>query len=248
MEATDRALVLKVGRFKEHDAWVRMLHPSLGVHNAFAFGGMRSRRRFVGCLDPLKLVLFTIREARGGRYLGLEEGTVLNAFEGLRSDPRRLGAARHCVKLVEAVQIGPDGAREVFNLTAAALESLDSCNATPAFLPLAFKIRLLRLQGLMPDLDACHRCGRPVQTVGLLLLEVDSGRLLCQDCRTPAAGGLVLCPGSARTLDWLSRAEPQDWSGLRVTPEIGRECRQAVEQMLGWRLGLTWTGSGYGKS
>jgi DNA repair protein RecO (recombination protein O) len=248
MEATDKALVLKVGRFKEHDAWVRLLHPSLGVHNAFAFGGLRSRRRFVGCLDPLKLVLFTLRSARGGKYYTLEEGTVVQAFEGLRNDPRRLGAARHCLKLVEAVQIGPDGARDVFDLTLATLEALERQAGSPECYPVGFKTSLLRQQGLLPSLDACHGCGQPVQAAGGLCLELDSGRLLCHECRAAAPAGMTLCPGSARTLDWLSRARPEAWNDLRMTPEIGRECRQAVEQMLGWRLGLAWTGSSYGKT
>jgi DNA repair protein RecO (recombination protein O) len=248
MEAAERALVLKVGRFKEHDAWVRLLHPGLGVQNAFAFGGLRSRRRFVGCLDPLKLVLFTLREARGGRYHTLEEGTVLNAFEAIRGDARRLGAARHCLKLVEAVQIGAEGAREIFEFTVASLDALERDSGPPEFAPTAFKARLLHLQGLLPDLSVCNACGRPVQALSELVLEVDSGRLLCQDCRTQSQAGLALCPGSARTLDWLAKASPQEWGGLRVSQGIGRECRRVLELMLGWRLGLAWNGARYEKT
>jgi DNA repair protein RecO (recombination protein O) len=232
MEAAERALVLKVGRFKEHDAWVRLLHPGLGVQNAFA----------------LKLVLFTMREARGGRYHSLEEGTVLNSFEGIRGDARLLGAARHCLKLVEAVQTGTEGAREIFELTVASLEALEGYAGPPEFLPTAFKARLLQLQGLLPDLSVCNACGRPVQNLSGLFLEVDSGRLLCQDCRTQSRGGLALCPGSARTLDWLAKASPEAWGGLRVSRGVGRECRQVLELMLGWRLGLAWTGSRYERS
>ena len=51
MQWTDDALVLRIGKFREADMWVRFLARDKGLVTAFAFGGSRSRRRFTGCLD-----------------------------------------------------------------------------------------------------------------------------------------------------------------------------------------------------
>lgn len=42
MEYSDKALILAVKRFREIDAWVRLLSPTRGVYTAFAFGGSKA--------------------------------------------------------------------------------------------------------------------------------------------------------------------------------------------------------------
>ena len=61
MDYTDKAIILRVGRFREIDLWVRYLSASHGVQTGFAFGGCKSRRRFCGCFDPLNPVLYSRR-------------------------------------------------------------------------------------------------------------------------------------------------------------------------------------------
>ena len=56
LQWTDDALVLRVGKFREVDLWVRLLAREKGLVTAFAFGGSRSRRRFTGCLDAFNLI------------------------------------------------------------------------------------------------------------------------------------------------------------------------------------------------
>ena len=45
MQWTDEAVVLRIGKFRETDLWVRFLSREKGLVTAFAFGGSRSRRR-----------------------------------------------------------------------------------------------------------------------------------------------------------------------------------------------------------
>ena len=47
MEFSEKALVLKVGRFREIDAWVRLFSPIRGIYTAFAFGGMSQYALFL---------------------------------------------------------------------------------------------------------------------------------------------------------------------------------------------------------
>ncbi|MDY7000330.1 MAG: recombination protein O N-terminal domain-containing protein [Thermodesulfobacteriota bacterium] len=110
MEFTEKGLILKVGRFREYDLWVRFFSPSRGILTAFAFGGRKSRKRFCGCLDPMNHVLFRIKSSRTGNYLCLQEGSLVQAYPRLRRDPRRLGPAVNCLKFFEAVHVEPQGA------------------------------------------------------------------------------------------------------------------------------------------
>ena len=116
MEFSEQALVLKVGRFREIDAWVRLVSPVRGIYTAFAFGGLKSRRRFLGCLDPLNQVRFMVRRSGRTGYHCLTEARLLASPTGLRHDPGRLGIAVNCLKFFEAVQSGPPGAAEAYAL------------------------------------------------------------------------------------------------------------------------------------
>ena len=103
MEFSEQALVLRVGRFREIDAWVRLFSPVRGVYTAFAFGGLKSRRRFLGCLDPLSHVRFKVRRSGYQGYHCLTEAQLLDAPRRLRRDMNRLGMAVNCLKFLEAV-------------------------------------------------------------------------------------------------------------------------------------------------
>ena len=86
MQWTDDALVLRIGKFREADLWVRILAREKGLVTAFAFGGSRSRRRFTGCLDVFNRIRVSAAYSRDGRFLNLQEATLLAGPERLRRE------------------------------------------------------------------------------------------------------------------------------------------------------------------
>lgn len=258
MEFTEKALVLKVGRFRETDIWVRLFCAGRGQLTAFAFGGSRSTRRFCGCLDQLVLGNFRVGSNRRGTYKVLEEGTMLHAFPGLRSDPRKLGLVAHCLKFVEAVQIGPQGARLVFDLLLETLGVLEGREVGAELLPLLFKAKLTFEQGLKPDLTLCVRCGRLAwdhagadhasaecpggQALGF---SVERGGLVCAACGDFQAEPLSV--GAARTLEWISASRPADWPRLKLEPGMRRQLDRLVDRFVAYHLGLCWDNGMYRK-
>ncbi len=257
MEFTEKALVLKVGRFRENDVWLKLFCAGRGVITAFAFGGSRSRRRFCGCLDQLVLATFRIGTSRRGAYNVLQEGELLQAFPGLRADTRKIGLVAHCLKFVEAVQLGQEGARQVFDLLLETLTTLETQALGAEMLPLLFKAKLTFEQGLAPDLALCVRCGRPVSSHGpwdhvcadedwrRLAFSVERGGLVCGLCDDVQAE--PLCLGSVRVLEWIGRSRPADWPKLKLEPDMRRELGRVVDRFVAWHLGLRWENGTYRK-
>ncbi len=250
MEFTEKGLVLKVGRFREADIWVRFLSPSRGMMTAFAFGGSKSRRRFCGCLDSMCHVLLTVKADKGGRYHTLEEGSLIHGFPGLRRDNGRLGLAVNCVKFVEAVQVGPQDARIAYELLMDTLHAIEGMEETFDSLPVMFRAKATFAQGYRPDFLTCFKCGGRLHGTDAYCFNVEQGSVVCSSCsraESQERGSMKVSAGTLRALDWIQGNGPEDWARLSLPQEVKRECYQLVERFVAYHLGLIWENGYYKK-
>jgi len=246
VEFTEQALVLKVGRFREQDLWVRLFSPSRGAYTAFAFGGCRSRRRFCGCLDALNLVRFHVRSDRRGAYLYLLEGTLERAYARIRAERERLGQAVNCLKFFEAVHLGPEGAAEGYGLITDCLETLEQAETISGLFPVLFRAKVAFGQGYAPSLTACSHCGKGIHSGSSPRFDVERGRVLCAACagQTP---GLDLGVEALVLLERVRTGAPWDWRDARPDGAVRRQCFAAVDQYVRFHLGLAWVGGSFRK-
>lgn len=251
MNATEKALVLKIGRFREADVWVRLLTPTRGVFNAFAFGGSRSRRRFVGCLDPLSHVLFSLGGSRRGDYIVLNEGSLLNNFSEIRKDSVRTGIAVNCIRFIEAVEVNPDDAGIAYDLLLETLTMLDESRANPEFVPWLFRAKYAFDSGFTPDFMTCGACGKTVGTENGYQFGIERGMVACPTCLSigKPLDGLARPISTAvlRALDWIQQSTPSDWATTVMDNEVRRQCNQLVELFVAYHLGLSWDNGMYKK-
>ncbi|WP_300157445.1 recombination protein O N-terminal domain-containing protein [Solidesulfovibrio sp.] len=246
MEFSEQALVLKVGRFREIDAWVRLISPQRGVYTAFAFGGLKSRRRFLGCLDPLNHVNFKVRRTGHGGYHCLTEARLLDAPMRLRRDPGRLGMAVNCLKFFEAVQIGPQGAAEAYALLRDMLAALEEADAPSPLFPLLFRARMASLQGVFPVCGRCAVCGAPLGD-GEAVCHVEAGRLTCSACRDENAPGVRqrLGAGALALLASGVAGDARAWAHCRPEAAAAREFSRVVDLLVRYHMGLAWERGGF---
>ena len=239
MEFSEQMLVLRVGRFKEADLWVRLLSPSRGMVSAFAFGGARSRRRFVGCLDLFNEVRVRMRASRNACFV-LEEGVLLSGPSRLRRDSSRLGIARNCADFLAALNLGPDGAAAAYKLFLGILQVLEEADILPLLLPRFFRLRMAADQGWDVDFERCSHCGNALGGVGARFWVVP-GTVRCLDCPPAEEGmGFSLRPESLEALRRIRRDAPASWPGIELSPEAGRECGRAMDAFIQLHVGVGW--------
>ena len=251
-EFTDTVLILRVGKFRETDLWVRFLSPSRGIFSAFAFGGSRSRRRFTGCLDLFNEVMFRIQVTRGGLYHALQEGTLMRGPDRLRRDWRRLGPAMNCLKFLEAFNVAPDGALAAHTLFSGVLALLEDEATPPADLPVLFRARLAFDQGYALPLSACARCGAAFAGNRHGVLLVREGVFHCQQCAERRVGAdiLTLRHETLDALAYVQEYPPSLWRDgalADLTPAGRRECARIVDAFLEHHVGLQWQNSRFVK-
>ncbi|WP_027722667.1 DNA repair protein RecO [Maridesulfovibrio zosterae] len=245
MELNERVVILKTGRFKENDLWVKFLSSSRGVQNAFAFGGSRSRRRFGGCLEPFSQVLFKTGTNKTGTYQVLQEGSLVKAYPGIRSDLRKIGLAANCLKFVESAIIGSENSRRVFELLIETLDVIEDFDPDD-FFPLFFRAKVAFEQGYSPDFTICSQCGKPLFSSRPVVFDIEKGRISCVDCADVRKGESVSV-GTIRTLAWIQDTGPSNWASLTVPVEIRQECFSIMDRFMAYHLGLVWEGNSYRK-
>ncbi|MDD6181496.1 MAG: DNA repair protein RecO [Desulfovibrionaceae bacterium] len=239
MEWADTALVLRVGDFRESDAWVRLLSRKHGVHSAFAFGGRRSRRRFCGCLDAFNLLSCRCRSSRDGRFLTMQEAVLLRGPHRLRAEWRRMGLAVNCARFTEALGVGRESAPAAFGLFAELLELLESAVMPTPLLPLFFRLRLASDSGFSPNFAVCAACGSPAVDGGWFL--VDEGQVRCAACGSARARYAVAIPAAG--LDLLTSVQQDSlasWGFAQPAPDVRRACARGIDGFVQYHLGLAW--------
>lgn len=239
MEFSEKALVLRVGRFREIDAWVRLFSPARGVYTAFAFGGCRSRRRFCGCLDVFNHVHFKVKSGRV--YNTLLEGHLVNGHGRLRADPGRLGMAVNCLKFFEAMEVSPPGARAAHDMLLESLATLSDEPAPPRLFPVYFRARMACDQGFFPSLAVCRACGTAWADLSGAVFHVEEGRLLCPACHVPGRGTFVrLGRETVSLLEAVRGTGPAMWSSFDPSPAAAGEFSRLLDRFVAYHLGLTW--------
>ncbi|ACS80044.1 DNA repair protein RecO [Maridesulfovibrio salexigens] len=245
MELTEKVVILKTGKFKENDLWVRFLSATRGVQNAFAFGGSRSRRRFGGCLEPFSQVLFKTGTNKTGTYQVLQEGSLVKGYPGIRSDFRKMGLAANCFKFIESAVLERDGNRAVFDLLTETLDVIEEADPDD-FFPLFFRAKVAFEQGYNPDFTICAQCGKPLFSSRPVVFNIEKGQLNCLDCNDGRQGETI-SSGTARTLAWIQDTGPASWINLRLPADIRQECFSVMDRFMAYHMGVVWEGNGYRK-
>lgn len=234
-EFTEELLVLRADGFREHDLRLSLLSPTRGIFSAFAFGAAKSRRRFVGCLEPCNRVLLSFRASKTGAYLHATEGVLLDGHPRLRSETSRLGMAANCLAFLRRVRAGGGPYADVAAMTADTLSLLDGPSRPPMAVPVFYRAKLCFTTGFAPALSACARCGADLS--GGARFSPSEGRGFCRRC-AQGAGRLVPVSGpSVRLLSEVAVASPLDWPACAAAGRGLGDFYGAVEAFVSAQLG-----------
>ncbi|MBT8763163.1 DNA repair protein RecO [Desulfohalobiaceae bacterium Ax17] len=239
MEFTEKVLILRTGKFRESDLWVRLLSPSKGIITAFAFGGCKSRRRFCGCLDTLNQVLFRIRQHPRKKYYSLEEGTLINAFIRLKNRYSRLGMAVNCLRFLQHIHIYPEESSAIYSLLLDSLHILENGEEVSSFFPLLFKARLIFAQGYKPYLDYCASCKKDLMAINRPYFAFTEGKIYCPGCLKLATQAIETNFEAISFLNKLQQAGPKEWVVWNPPPQVRQNCAKLVDAFGQYHLGLS---------
>jgi DNA repair protein RecO (recombination protein O) len=230
----DEGIVLRTYKLGEADRIIVFLTKRRGKVRAVAKGVRKTRSKFGSRLEPMSHVALQLYE---GRELDLvTQVDSIDHFRGLRDDFDRI--ARASAMLETADQLAQEGEvnPRLFQMLLGALRTLDDSDS-PLVLP-AFFWKVLALEGYRPEVDQCVLCGEGGPTdasVALVAFDLESGGLLCHQCRR----GTAVSPAAVLLLQQILGGQLNDALAAPVSPacfEIDHLATRAVEHHLERRL------------
>lgn len=231
-----RAVVLNSFDYGESDRILSFWTENYGKVSAIAKGARRSRKRFVGNLEPgcdIKLVFFSGGRSALGR---VEESTLLDGFVTLRSDVDSFARACYLLELTSEMTREGLVLKRVYTLLRDTLRLLEANGEEMDVFVRFFEIRLLSVLGYMPFLGGCVVCKAPVSTGHRrVYFSSERGGLVCGSCAP--AGLLPISAGTAAFLSMAERFDAEKLRRLRPGTDFLRESEAVLEDFIRHQLG-----------
>lgn len=233
------AIVLRTVDYGESDRVVTLFSRERGKVSAFARGARASRKRFGGALEPFTLLAAEVRPRASSDLLGLASTAVVRGFGGIRADLARIACAAYAAELARELVRDHEPHADLFDLLVAYLDLLDGAPARPAALR-AFELGALEAAGLAPRLDACARCGEPLDPVVRgYRFDPGQGGVLCGACAGTAPGAPFVSRAAHEAMARLQAGGIAAAAAEPLTPPAGRELREALGAFVVHHLGRT---------
>jgi DNA repair protein RecO (recombination protein O) len=233
---SSQAIITRVREFGESDLMVTFFTPDAGRLRGVAKGALRSRRRFVNCLDILSLVNLEYSPARTGDLHFLHSGKLIEAFPGLRSNYSILSKAAYMVELTEILFPWELPDKGIFEIL---LKSLHLLNRGEIPDPIAHSFEFIAMShgGFKINLEKCCRCGRAYTGEGTAVFRPEKGAIACMKCHQVTALSPKLSPETVKFINILYSEPASFFDQPAVDDRILSEIKPVLKLHREYHLG-----------
>ena len=232
------ALILGTLDYGESDRIVTFYSREFGKLSGIAKGARRSKRRFVGNLDPpshTKLLIFKDDRRELAR---IDDGTLVEGFQGIKGNIDRFGEACYMIELLR--ELTPEGLHidGLFETVVGFLQFLQLSDR-PELTLRFFEIKLLTLLGYMPHLNGCVGCSDDDISAngGEIFFSAVSGGVLCNPCARVSSDASPVASGTAGFLSMASRLSIDKLPRLQPSSLFAREGEKILADFIRHRIG-----------
>jgi DNA repair protein RecO (recombination protein O) len=235
MPRLSEALILRTYPFHEADLLVTLFTRTEGKLRGVAKAAKRSKRRFGGALEPLTHVTAHWEEKEKQELVRLDSCDIISSPLTHEVTYPRVVALSYVAEVIDQLLPDREPNDDIFRLTLAVVYQLRS---GPVWLPLTyFDLWIVRLIGLLPDLNACVMCGEALNGSRAYFHPLADGLLCADDKRLASteisADSRVLAAEMFRApLDKLDRSA---WSRARGA-DLRRFLAQRIERHIEKKL------------
>ncbi len=229
------AVILNSFDYGESDRILTFYTLEHGKIKGIAKGARRSKRRFVGNLEPASIIRLIFFHSEKSDLARVEDATLVEGFHALKADIDLLSHGCYFVELASEMTREGVALPGVYRLLAEFLGALDA--GAPAG-PLArfFEVKLLSMLGYLPHLSGCVVC-RKEDNSGIRRFSPDRGGAVCGPCSAGLTGLHPISPATAASLQLALRLDAEKLLRLKVAPQFVAESERLMYDFIKHQIG-----------
>jgi len=230
----DEGIVLKTIPFGEADLIVSFLTPDYGLLKTFAKSPLKTKSRFGSSLEPLTHSRIAFWGKEGAPLPRLTQSDIFHSFQPIRDNMNCFLRVSEIIELTFQFLLEREASRKLYALLLQTLHNIENnLLLTPLDSPpgkgryrkvkvgkvgldmgvVHYKIKLLKLLGYAPVLDACGKCGKDGDC-----FFASQGSILCEACSREMVTPMKISKGVAKLysnlLTWdimkIKRVQPSN--------------------------------------
>lgn len=233
------AVTLRVVAYGDFDSIVTFFSRDYGKVSLMAKGARKSVRRFSGVLELFSILNLVWTQGRKKGLCILQEATVVNPFEGLRTDFAKTAYAGHWCELVYHWMQPGLTQRAVYDLLVYVLDRLNKSALPEEVLHIAFQLHFMKINGFAPTLDRCVTCGKPLDRFRgtSVAFDMKKGGVACTRCHGGARAAGGVSKGTVKQLCWILNRSLSTLPRVRFSRQVLEESCRVLEAFVPYHLG-----------
>lgn len=217
-----KAVIIKTQDFKENDKLVWFYTEKLGKIAAVVRGAKKSKSRFLSLTLPLCYGEYMLYQ--GKNLYTLQEGKIINSFQGLLDNLYKLTYSSYLCELIDIACVDNEVNVVIFKNLVTTLYLLNTDALDYELLIRSFELKLLKDTGYNLSLDNCSICRKKIASSNYINLSYYGG--VCNEC--PKEHGLFISKGAYNALRFLSNMDADKLYRLKLNNEIKAEIEKVT--------------------
>lgn len=207
-------IILRIYPWSETSLIASIYSREFGKLSVLAKGARRPKSPFEAALDLLSICRVVFIPKASDALDILTEAKLQKRFRAGTSSLLRLYAGYYIAELLDRGLDKGSQQIELYDFVVHTLAALENEQAAVECIVLRFEMQLLRMTGHSPTLELCAHCGSAPDAEGWVLFGVNSGGVICRNCRATATN-VIRIPSSTR--DIMLRFSQDDWETIDLT-------------------------------
>ena len=221
-----KGVIIKVQDYKENDKLVWMYTEQLGKVTCIAKGAKKSKSQLLSVTLPLcfgEYLLF-----KGKNLYNLQEGKIINSFQGLLNNLEKLTYSSYLCELIDICVESDEGNNKLFKDFMVCLYLLNTDALDYELLIRAFELRLLEATGYNLELDRCSICKKKVSACDYISLSHYGG--VCDECNKEY--GFFISKPAYNALRFLKNTSMDKVYRLNVNDQIKKQMERVITNII----------------
>ncbi len=234
------AILLESFDLGESDRILSFCTKDFGKVKGVAKGARRSRRRFVGRLEPATHLRLFFHYSEKSELVRVDDAALIEGFSELGEDIERFAVVCYLLELTGAFTRPGLSQPAVFELLRGFVQLMAGGGDT-TLLARFFEVKLLSILGYMPGFGGCVSCGAAMARGGeapsRLAFSTQKGGILCSACAALDPATMAMSAGTAKFMQAVERMSTGNLKRLRPGPFFASEAGPILDRFITARLG-----------